>query len=157
MYEEDKAKLDKLERLLNDRGYQMTESPKYGYFIFHESESEDVTKYAPSYGYHRFPFCDVWLMARDGDQRVMADKTGIIPYPEEYYSHQDTVQTERRAFGDSFLNCPVNHEEYLTRNYGENCLTEGMTHNWDHINKCDLKPVRFKLEKEHYQPARPFK
>ena len=116
-----------------------------------------MTKYAPSYGYHRFPFCDVWLMARDGDQRVMADKTGIIPYPEEFYSHQDTVQTERRAFGDSFLNCPANHKEYLTRNYGENCLTEGMTHNRDHIKKCDLKPVRFKLEKEHYQPARPFK
>ena len=152
MYEEDKAKLDKpLERLLNDSGYQLTESPTVGYFIFHESESENVPEHV---SYHRFPFCDVWLMARDGDQRSIFDRRA---WPEEYYNHQDTVQTERRAFGDSFLNCPVNHEEYLNRTYGENCLTEGMTHNWDHINKCDLKPVRFKLEKEHYQPARPFK
>ena len=30
MYEEDKDKLDKLERLLNDSGFQLTESPKYG-------------------------------------------------------------------------------------------------------------------------------
>ena len=154
MYEEDKAKLDKLERLLNDSGFQLTESPTVGYYIFHESESENVTEHV---SYHRYPFCDVWLMAREGDRRCMSDKRGMVSYPEEYYNHQDTVQTERRAFGDLFLNCPVNSEEYLTRNYGENCLTEGMTPHWDHINKCDLKPVRFKLEKEHYQPARPFK
>ena len=159
MYEEDKDKMDKLERLLNDSGYQLTECPIVGYSIFHESESENVTEHAVSY--HRYPFCDVWLLARDGDRRSISDKRRMAAsprsFPEEYYNHQDTVQTERKAFGDSFLNCPANNEEYLTRTYGENCLTEGMTHHWDHINKCDLKPVRFKLEKEHYQPARPFK
>ena len=161
MYEEDKAKLDKLERLLNDRGYQLMECAVVGYTIFHESESEKVSEHAVSY--HRYPFCDVWVMAQDGDRRSSdsrSDKKRMVSdrsFPEEYYNHQDTVQTERRAFGDLFLNCPANSEEYLTRNYGKNYLTEGMTPHWDHINKCDLKPVRFKLEKEHYQPARPFK
>lgn len=155
IYQKDIEKIESgLKNLLNDNGCEIVEVPVFGYRVFHKTESE---KLPSEYLNHRYPFCDIFVMKRKHNVTWIASGSGRTMWPQEYYNNKDVDNMESRLFGDVYLNCAANAEEFLVRNYGEHWYTEGMTQNYDHITKGPVNPVRFKLKPEHYEPAKPYR
>lgn len=154
IYRKDEGKVTRLKRFLNDHGCELIEVPTFGYRVFHKFESDSLPG---EYKNHRYPFCDIFVMKRRRQLTVIATDCGRSLWPEEYYHNKDIDNIQPTLFGDIFLNCPANADEYLKRTYGEFWHTEGSTHNYDHISKRFVKSVKFKLQPEHYEPAKPFR
>ena len=154
IYRTDEHKLtSEAKRLLDDKGFEVTEAPSFGHRVFHKTDSDRL----PDCHLHRYPFCDIFVMKTcGGDKCCIENRCGRTLWPNEVYNTKDTKKTERRPFGDLLLNCPANSEDYLSRNYGEEWRTEGATQSYDHTTRSMVKPVRFLLGPEHYQPAKPF-
>lgn len=140
-----------LKKLLNDNDCEIVKVQEFGYRVFHKNESEQL----PSHN-HRYPFCDIFVMKRNHKITWIASGCGRAIWPMEYYTNRDIDNMESRLFGDVYLHCTANAEEYLERNYGEDWYTYGVTHNYDHVTKEPVYPVRFKLKPEHYEPAKPY-
>ncbi|XP_028400190.1 uncharacterized protein LOC114523462 [Dendronephthya gigantea] len=155
IYQKDEGKITCLKRFLNDNGCELIEVPIFGYRVFHKFDSESLPG---EYHNHRYPFCDIFVMKRQRQLiSVIANGCGRSLWPEEYYYNKDIDNIQPKLFGDIFLNCPANADEYLERTYGESWYTEGSTHSYDHASKQSVKPVKFKMQPEHYEPARPYK
>lgn len=155
VYQKDEGKLiGCLKRLLDDNDYELIVVEGFGYRVFHRTDSEMLPS---EHQIHRYPFGDIFVMKRKAEICYIVSVCGRTLYPEEYYYNKDIDNMQKRLFGDIFLNCPGNVEEYLERTYGENWLTQGATHNYDHISQQFVKSVKFTLQQEHYQPARPFR
>ena len=154
IYQKDEGKLNGcLRQVLSDKGCEIIEAPVFGYRIFHRFDSESLPG---KYQKHRYPFCDIFVMKKKARTCSIANGCGRAMWPEEYYCDRDIENMQPRLFGNAYLNCPENFEGYLSRTYGEDWQSEGATHNYDHIHQEFVNSVRFKLLKEHYQPARPF-
>lgn len=155
VYQKDTEKIEQcLKTLLNDNGCEIVEVPVFGYRVFHKTESE---KLPSEYQKHRYPFCDIFVMKRKHNITWVAKGSGRTRWPEEYYHNKDIDNMESKLFGDVYLNCTANAEEYLERNYGEHWYTQGATHNYDHIKQEFVNSVKFKLKPEHYEPAKPYR
>lgn len=153
IYQEDENNLQNLQSIFESKGYRMCEAQLFGYRIFHESESEHMRS---EFLNHRYPFCDVFVMKKSRNKCYIATASGRTLWPKEYYYVKDTEKLEQKPFGDFFLNCPANAEEYLNRYYGLEWFSVGATHNYDHITRQYVNSVKFKLKQCHYQPAKPF-
>ena len=153
IYKKDEEKINQcLERLLNDYGCEIVKVATFGYRIFHRTNSDKLMGHVD----HRYPFCDIFVMRRRALISDLRCGAARVLWPEEWYDNKDIDNIQTRLFGDIYLNCPANADRYLKRNYGEKWYTEGSTHNYDHITKQYVNAVKFKLEPEHYEPARPF-
>ena len=64
---------------------------------------------------HRYPFTDIFIMARKGSVCHIRDKTGRNAWPEDYWPVGDVLEPTPRQFGDYTLNCPNNPHDYLDR------------------------------------------
>ena len=154
VYQKDESKVKgSLKNMLLQNNCEIMEVPSFGYRVFHKIESECLSS---EYSKHRYPFCDVYVMRRKATITLIAAGSGRTLWPEEYYHNKDLDRLEKRSFGDVQLSCPANPEEYLCRMYGENWFNEGATHSYDHVTQQQVNSVKFKLGKEHYEPAKPF-
>lgn len=150
----DEVKLnDSLKMILLENDCEIMEVPTFGYRVFHRFESESLQTRQSK---HRYPFCDIFVMKRKAYVSYIAAGAGRVLWPEEYYYNKDLDKMEKRLFGEIYLNCPANAQEYLRRTYGDSWFNEGATHNYDHVTQQYVKNVKFKLRSEHYQPAKPF-
>ena len=154
IYQEDEPKLQNIKKSFASKGYSLVEAQLFGYRIFHESNSLPMQDNLLNY---RYPFCDVFVMKKRKSKCFIATGSGRVLWPEEYYYITDLDNMERQPFGDVFLNCPANAKDYLSRYYGTSWYSEGATHSYDHTTREYVKSVRFQMEKEHYQPAKPFR
>ena len=141
--------LTKAKDAFDSKGVRLVEAT-FGYRTFHKTDSVPLLD-------HRYPFCDIFVMKSTGDGKCyIADGCGRTQWPEEVYCVKNTVNIEQMPFGNFVLNCPSNAEKYLDQVYGDTWRTEGVTHNYDHIIKRYIKPVKFNLTKELCQLAQPF-
>ena len=155
IYKEDMVKIEQiLAPFLNDNDCTIVDSAGFGYQVFHNSDSVKI----PGNPFNlRYPFADIFVMEKKGDMCQFFEEKGRMVYPQMYFNNKDIENRKPRLYGDIYLNCIANPEEYLKRNYGEEWYTQGATHNLDHMNDVFLKPVRFQLRQEHYEPAKPFR
>ena len=155
VYKEDMVKIEQiLTPFLKDHDCSIVDSPGFGYKVFHNSDSEKI----PGNPFNlRYPFADIFVMERKGDMCQFFEEKGRVVYPQMYFKNKDVENGKPRLYGDVYLNCIANPEEYLRRNYGEDWYTKGATHNLDHMNNVFMKPLRFELNQEHYKPAKPFR
>ena len=150
---DDEPKLLALRPTLETRGYDLVAYKKpFGYKLFPMNNSLPL----PPGRLGRYPFCDMFLMEKQDGRYVPCHEKPRKRWPNEFYLEEEVDNLERRPFGDLSLNCPGNAENYLTRFYGENWNTEGVTQEMDHLQKVFLEPVKFRLKNEHFLPAMPF-
>ena len=64
---------------------------------------------------YRYPFCDVFLMARRGARLVVGDRAGETAWPEEWYSLEQIEELSWEQFADFSLPCPASPHLYLSR------------------------------------------
>ena len=144
-------KLTNAREILTKDGFDLVETPRIGYRVFHTSDSERIATD------HCYPFCDVFIMEQSGcDTCHIADERGRTRWPSEEYTIADARAIEQKPFGDLVLNCPRNAESYLDRTYGAEWRVMGMTHFINHVSKLYAKPVIFDLTEDLLQPAKPF-
>ncbi|EDO45781.1 predicted protein [Nematostella vectensis] len=149
----DEQKVLALKPVLETRGYDIVNYKKpFGYRIYPVANSLPL----PPGKVGRFPFCDIFLMVKEDGKYVPCHEKPRKRWPNEYYLEDEVENLKRRPYGDLFLNCPGNAEDYLARFYGGNWYSEGVTPVMDHHLDIHFEPVKFQLQHEHYQPAKPF-
>lgn len=154
LLEEDEALLESLQSKFSEAGYRLERGQSYLWKIFHETDSDEVTCSAFS---HRFPFCDVFLMARRQDGIVtIRDQTGRNAWPQEFYTPAQLKGVTLRQFGDFLLPCPGDPEEYLDREYGPSWPDTGLTHFFCHRSAGLMRADEFELTSGQMLPATPF-
>ena len=125
-----------------------------GYRIFHQNESEDITENTQLINY-KYPFCDVFVMAKIKTKVKIADARGRTIWPKEKYQYQDIENPVFRKFADFQFLTPNNPEAYLDATYGYDWNIVGETQNYSHIFRESLNAVKFDMIS--YEPAKPFK
>ncbi len=137
----------------------VVEAKSIGFRIFHKTASSELHRSDDLKLDYRYPFCDVFVMARMPHNRNkchIADRTGRVIWPRETYSVDDVLEkAKNRQFGDFTLRCPGNAESYLDRTYGQNWKSIGETQSYCHLNQESMASVGFDLE--DFKPALPFR
>ena len=135
------------------KGYRIERSQTYLWKIYHETDSEEVSNKVFS---HRYPFCDVFVMKKDGEKIVIRDKAGQNTWKQEYYYDYQIENISTKQFGDFQLNCPDYAEEYLEQNYGEDWAEVGSTQVLCHKSIGKMQSMDFPISGSLFQPAVPF-
>ena len=103
---------------------------------------------------YRYPFCDIFIMKPYKKKCYIKERIGKTLWPQEVYKLCDIARPKLKLFGDFYLNCPDNAENYLDRTYGENWRYVAQTQNFCHLLRERKSPFEFDLV--CYEPAKPF-
>jgi len=150
--EEDEYKLLKLESLLNQKGYGLSDC-WCGYKIFpldgteikiqnrnwqwNDKSYEGPIKY-------KFPFIDILLVHKEKDKYHFSNDKVKTVWPNYYHNIIDLFPLKRYKFNNFTLNGPNNPIPYLDRAYGTDWKTVGYKE-YDHENQTILNKNKFKL------------
>ena len=124
-----------------------------GYRIFHTENSEPISDNSDLISY-KYPFCDIFVMSKTKNKVIIADRTGRTIWPKEKYLIKNIENPSPKIFGDFYLNCPQNPEEYLNKTYGPDWSYAGETQNYCHTTRESKSAVKFDMPS--YEPAKPF-
>ena len=143
--------------LRNEYSLQVISANCVGYRIFHMQDySQEIISAGPaSAKSYNYPFCDVFVMAKFKKNKcVIADRSGRVIWPKEKYLLKNIQSPIPKLFGDFYLNCPDQAEDYLEKTYGEDWRHVGQTQNYSHTLRESQCAVKFNMVS--YQPAKPF-
>ena len=103
----------------------------------------------------QYPFCDIFVMKTHKNKCFLRERIGRTLWPKEQYQLCDIKRPIPKLFGDFYLMCPNNSENYLEKYYGENWKIIGETPKYCHLTRESKSSVEFDIIS--YEPAKPFK
>jgi lipopolysaccharide cholinephosphotransferase len=92
-----------------------------------------------------FPFIDIFLVKKEGDKFIYANKTAHNWWP-DYFDYNELYPIKNCKFGPYVLKCPNNPEPFLKRSYGNDVFTH-YYEQYDHKLEIPRKKIKKKLNK----------
>ena len=139
--------------LKNVHKIEVIPATSVGYRIFHTENSEPIPDNSGLIKY-KYPFCDIFVMSKMKNKVKIADRTGRTIWPKEKYLIKNIENPSPKLFGDFYLMCPNNPEEYLNSTYGSDWSYIAENQCYSHTTRESKFTVKFDMPS--YEPAKPF-
>lgn len=128
-----------------------------GYCLYHKFESE--SSYNPVGNElldYRLPFCDIFIMREQNDRVELRNAASRILWKNEWFTNSDLRPFQKLIYGDFYFRAPKNPLPFLRQKYGDDCLNVGMTHNYDHKTRMNMRSEKVEVP-DGFLPAKPFR